>query len=78
MDYRNDTGEDYDDVESDDGYDAPRVTEAERREAVGIAFVTISAWDDEPTDDEYSDDGPDGIIYSTTVPCGMCGEIHPC
>lgn len=120
MDYRNDTGADYDDpTDIDDGsddastaypatlrcpscetmngyrvddsvacsycgsitpIDVPRVTDAERKEAVGIAFVTVEtlAWDAEPTDDDYAENGPDGIVYSHTIPCGMCGEIHPC
>jgi hypothetical protein len=34
-------------------------------------------WDAEPIEDDFTEDAPDGIIYSHTVPCGLCGEVHP-
>jgi hypothetical protein len=38
----------------------------------------LGEWDREPTDDDYAENGPDGIVYSHTVACGLCGEVHPC
>lgn len=49
--------------------DVPRVTEAERREALEVA-AALEVAEDAPEDDEPE------IVYSYTEPC-MCGQIHP-
>jgi hypothetical protein len=68
-------------IDSADYAPLHRVTPAERAEAIGLANTLAEGsgeWDREPTDDDYSENGPDGIVYSHTVPCGLCGEVHPC